>query len=374
VVATEAGSLRGQLQSSTRSLQAESSSGIVFPEFRFVPFCSLDEETQLQAEAMEWTPESWDVPGTAQVERKSFSDILKESEKKNDSVAETMIAMGWTEDSYDCYMNHYENYDWKELEKETDTIVYWTALGWNESRWEGDMEYPNTDEKDWSELTGDEQKAAAALCYFEELWNNMNIQEWNDFSEGVACNSTAQMGLVATSVPSMGASESTTMETSQVSDLTGEEDEAVYVANPNNRFLLWSWLFEISQAAATTLGYTEETWNQITTNPVEALKFDDLSVDQVEAAYVLGLAPANIWDCYINHYTGWTWNGFAGRGIRKHYITLGWNASSWDGTIDPPATANTPYEMLTVEQQKAAEQLCYRKETWDKTNLNEWAM
>ena len=43
------------------------------------------------------------------------------------------------------------------------------------------------------------------------------------------------------------------------------------------------------------------------TASVESLVFDDLSADQIEAAYVLGLAPAEVWDCHVNHYIGYNW-------------------------------------------------------------------
>ena len=381
------------------------------------------------------TAETWDLPGSGKIETKSFENIVKESEKKNDTVAESMLGMGWTENSYDCYVNHYDDFSWNELTKETDTVPYWTALGWNETRWDGEMEYPDSEGKLWEELTAEEQQAAVALCYFDELWSYLNISEWEEYADGVTCGASPADKIASynltneTAAPSMeesplatfdvddveaeeaaevaaeeateeeafekpvekpveepiGEPDTVTIDTVEVlktaeptvkptAPPTAEPTSTPYVGNPANRFLLWSWLYDVSKAAATTLGYDESTWNQPMTAAVESLIYDDLNANQIEATYVLGLAPKEIWNCFINHYQGFNWEELADAGVQELYMTLGWTDESWNALADPPASEGTNYESLTIEQQEAAQQLCYRKETWDKISLHDWVV
>lgn len=447
LAAAGSGSLRGQVPNSNlpRALRVGNTRGIYFPSFRFLPWCALDEDTQAQATDVFWTSETWDNPGTAEGELNTFANIKKQSEKKETTVMESMVAMGWTEDVYDCYVNHYDGYEWKDLEKNTDTIPYWTGLGWNSSSWSGETAYPASEDKEWDELSEKERASAIALCFFEELWDFTNLMLWDVYEDYDVCemgvpididssfidsleNSTFVPSTIAPTMEETGRStfvvsegdleeleeeaieaaekedmeeyedmedgEDVDEETDEEEDKKQDEEEeedveltptsqptkspvagsSSYIANPMNRFLLWSWLFDVSQHAAETLGYDEESWNANSLPMVESLVFDDLTTEQKEAAYVLGLAPAVVWDCNINHYQGYSWDELKEVKVQEYYTTLGWNKDSWNVLAWPPKTDGAPFDTLTQEQQAAAKQLCYREETWDKLPLADWVL
>lgn len=272
--------------------------------FLFIARCSLDEKEQFWATDLSWDEESWNSPGTAKFEMKSsFDSLVEKSIKKNDTVADSLMSMGWTESTYDCFVNHYEDYDWKDLEEYTDTIPYWTDLGWNSSSWDGDIDYePESEAAEWKDLTETEQLAAVALCYFEELWSYVDISQWEEFVDADLCavempgNATVAANTSTVDMDEMEeeeeapatpieaevdapqtevaeepqgeveddqASSSMTIDLGIPTEGPTEEPEPTeepkvidvdYVPNPNNRFLLWSWLFEVSKEAGTTLG------------------------------------------------------------------------------------------------------------------------
>jgi hypothetical protein len=58
--------------------------------------------------------------------------------------------------------------------------------------------------------------------------------------------------------------------------------------------------------------------------------------------------------------------------VQDAYIDLGWNESSWNGDIDPPATEETAWADLTAEEQAAAEFVCYEEGIWDELSLTEY--
>ena len=80
------------------------------------------------------------------------------------------------EDVWDCHVNHYEDYWWKELEEyELDT--YFVALGWNENNW-NNGNTSGSEEKDWNELSPREKDAARQICYFRDLWDGLTIPQF----------------------------------------------------------------------------------------------------------------------------------------------------------------------------------------------------
>jgi len=51
----------------------------------------------------------------------------------------------------------------------------WSALGWNQERWDSNNAPPSAD-KEWSELSQQEQYAARGLGFSEQLWNETDDQ------------------------------------------------------------------------------------------------------------------------------------------------------------------------------------------------------
>ena len=90
------------------------------------------------------------------------------------------------EEVWDCYINHYYEYDWYEL-VEYNIVDDYVGLGWTEAMWECSDEEGNDDDDDcevlvpesedfdWEELSSKEQQHATNLCFFEELWNGSKL-------------------------------------------------------------------------------------------------------------------------------------------------------------------------------------------------------
>ena len=85
-----------------------------YPETRYTAWDDLDDDDVATQEAattlLGYTAETWDLPGTADVELLSYSSL--------DVSTQVMgaTAIGITdEDTWDCYITHYSDYDWAEL-------------------------------------------------------------------------------------------------------------------------------------------------------------------------------------------------------------------------------------------------------------------
>ena len=63
---------------------------------------------------------------------------------------------------------------WEELGWEDMTaaeMALWEKLGWNADSWEGEAKQPASEDKYWMQLSPEEQKAATALGYTKESWD-----------------------------------------------------------------------------------------------------------------------------------------------------------------------------------------------------------
>merc|ERR1712238_526789 len=119
------------------------------------------------------------------------------------------------------------------------------------------------------------------------------------------------------------------------------------------------------------LDYTKETWNLLGTNPIEASIFYFLTSDHKDAAEQLGFVE-DTWDCYQNHYDGYSWSELEEYKLKTYWIALGWDQLSWDEGIDPLNIFDMKWVELTPAQQDAATELCYRQGSWDKIPIPEW--
>lgn len=73
--------------------------------------------------------------------------------------------------------NHYNDYDWNELQEDGLDVPYIT-LGWTKESWEGKAPEPASENKTWSNLTLVEQQAADEVCYFLETWDQISMVNW----------------------------------------------------------------------------------------------------------------------------------------------------------------------------------------------------
>ena len=76
-----------------------------FPDIRFVLWDDLSDEQQMAANVAGFVPETWNNPGTADVESLSYEVI---GDTSLDQVG-AIDSLGITEDQWDCYANHYSD-------------------------------------------------------------------------------------------------------------------------------------------------------------------------------------------------------------------------------------------------------------------------
>mmetsp|Transcript_18071 Transcript_18071/g.31126 ORF Transcript_18071/g.31126 Transcript_18071/m.31126 type:complete len:148 (-) Transcript_18071:125-568(-) len=116
-------------------------------------------------------PKSWDELGTNYIEQYSY-DELYENGKAG------AMALGFSDEMWDCHINHYQGYWWSDLE-DSGLDQYLIVLGWDENSWDNiNAPVPETETLYWDSLTPEEQSAARQICYFEDVWNGVPIPDW----------------------------------------------------------------------------------------------------------------------------------------------------------------------------------------------------
>lgn len=136
-----------------------------------LPWSSLTETEKKVAELyLKYTQDSWDQPGTNELEDNSYDDLDSNGQAG-------AMSFGLSGEIWDCHINHYSGYYWADLE-EGGLDQYYSVLGWNIDNWENDGPVPDTEEAYWDELTPDQQAAASAICYSKDLWNGNAITDW----------------------------------------------------------------------------------------------------------------------------------------------------------------------------------------------------
>ena len=151
---------------------------------RYQPFAALSANIQgvLQTD-LGYTEATWNVPGTNNLESNAFDSLPAPQQT---AITDTLQ---WTDDQWDCHINHFDDYNWVEL-NQAGVQQYWVALGWSQTSWEGIAPAPASEEKEWGALTASEKTAAEMLCYFEELWNGLDLSAGSTASPTAAPDST----------------------------------------------------------------------------------------------------------------------------------------------------------------------------------------
>lgn len=79
-----------------------------------------------------------------------------------------------------------------------------------------------------------------------------------------------------------------------------------------------------------------------------------------------------IWDCHINHYSGYYWADLEEGGLDQYYSVLGWNIDNWENDGPVPDTEEAYWDELTPDQQAAASAICYSKDLWNGNAITDW--
>lgn len=145
--------------------------GVAFPEDRYYPWSTWGEGQQTVFQSLGWTEVTWNNPGTAAFESFSWQDLPA-------TQLEALKDFGFYAEQWDCYIAHYEDYEWSELILEG-VAESFAVFGWDQQSWELDQA-PATWELEWVQLTETQQDAAYEICFFEESWEGLSISEWSD--------------------------------------------------------------------------------------------------------------------------------------------------------------------------------------------------
>ena len=122
---------------------------------------------------------------------------------------------------------------------------------------------------------------------------------------------------------------------------------------------------------AGTIGYDRTSWDNLQLSTLEEVRYIDLTVDEQVAVASLGLS-SDMWDCYMNHYTGYYWADLQTQGVDVYYEILGYNSVSWDYESEYVETEDMSWSELSVAQQDAANKLCFFENSWDWISLMDW--
>ena len=334
---------------------------IDYPEFRYVPYDSLDGSTIEAATLLGYTENTWNVPGTATIEVSSFETLTSDLQS-------AVTAIGYSSDQWECYVNHYEGYYWDELGEVEAVQNSFQTLGWTQAAWNGTADSPDSELSSWADLSDDERSALESICYFQEIWDQLDITTW-------ATPSGPTVSPAPSPEPSSSAAPTPVGQTKAPSPPpTVSPSEAPLLPRfqtdrPIFRFVEWGVLDTATLESAMAMGYTEETWNVPGTAAFENLAFDDLSGFTRHAAESVGY-NVSIWNCWVNHYGGFSWDDLASLGVQEFYKTLGWTDASWTGSAAPPASEDKFWRQLSQSEKLAAKEVCYDAGIWNQANLS----
>jgi len=145
------------------------------PVFRYESFSKLDITSQnIAEEKLGYTPATRNNHGLADIERKGWDNLTS---NQRDATS----TLGFTQATWDCFINHYEQYSWDELAEEG-VQEHYRNLGWDEGYWTHEKEgTPYTDARWWGQLTDTEKLAANKLCYFENNWDKIDMNPNDSF-------------------------------------------------------------------------------------------------------------------------------------------------------------------------------------------------
>lgn len=402
---------------STRTLNSR---GIEYPSYRFRPYGTLEEDIIPFVLSLGYDERSWNSLGVNPWEVYSYKSIQSDA---SSLIIDSIQRIGFTEDVWDCYINHYRDFTWQELADEG-VIVFAAILGWNEEMWDGFTSSPETELMLWDDLTIGQQQAAAEFCFTKEIWNKVSLDDWEVVSSGTenslvatASPSGTSTGLEDTIIspsitpidfensasPSIAPSEATvtitnSSDVNESSSIPAAQQSMLPTVSPSTdtqqsisddpsfssippvddiRYVVWDNLQEYEKGLALELGYDQDTWNTPGTANIEYYSIRLLYEAELEDAHgkisELGFSDEQ-WDCYVHHYISFSWKTLEEIGVDIHFISLGWSKSSWEGEINEvPASEEKSWDELTEEERAGARGICYIFQTWDGYSLDDEA-
>lgn len=149
--------------------------------------------------------------------------------------------------------------------------------------------------------------------------------------------------------------------------LNEEEKESVETKDPTVFYdYWWADLPPETQDGYAVLGYDENSWNNGLPVAVEELGWDEMSLEQQNAATFLGYTKL-MWDGPEANYDDYDWDELPAD-IKEAASVLGYNRNMWDNGIEAE-TDDYWWRELSEEQQEAAALLGYDENSWDGTTV-----
>jgi len=119
---------------------------------------------------MAYTRNLWDNLELYNIESITFNALAKPQQQG-------AVALGLGKSTWDCFVNHYSGLYWEDLQV-AGAAQHYEVLGWNQDAWDEDGTPPDTADTYWADLSVDQQEAAYNLCYWENSWNWISLDEW----------------------------------------------------------------------------------------------------------------------------------------------------------------------------------------------------
>jgi hypothetical protein len=163
--------------------------GIAYPEKRYRQYKFLYPAEQVLVLALGYDEASWNRPSTANTETISFEGL--------GNGGATVEKLGISGEQWDCFVNHYSFMEWTELAN-LGVQDYFVTLGWTTELWVlyriDSSNVPATYALLWEKLSEEEQNAATEVCYFQQIWDALDLADWTTSAPSAAPVATAPTG------------------------------------------------------------------------------------------------------------------------------------------------------------------------------------
>lgn len=139
------------------------------PKQRYVPWSALDADfKRSMSESLLYTEDTWNNLGTAEVEGYSWRQLT--ARQRYDATH----LLGMYERTWDCFQNHYRALVWEDIEPDAQTAL--EKVGYSSFNYDGGV-VPSVFRNSWDRLSSSERDALPDLCYFEDNWDKINLQD-----------------------------------------------------------------------------------------------------------------------------------------------------------------------------------------------------
>lgn len=136
---------------------------MVEPAIRQTPWDSIGATSQGHAQVLGYDKATWNRPGTADVEDQSWFELTDEQRA-------AAVQLGFEQTTWDCYMNHFQDFWWEDLQQRPlNVATEYAVLGFNQKSWDTGAA-PEASKGDWADLSNAQKLAMQKLCWTEQLW------------------------------------------------------------------------------------------------------------------------------------------------------------------------------------------------------------